>query len=117
MCVPIVFWERSYQNQGIGNRNDDQNNEMEQLRFRGKVRIIRKRTERIDSSMDDDAGEQASAEIKDCNQQEANCNCKDNLAQIVDQIHTAAIEQVNDMSDTKNHTGDNNGGFDIILCN
>lgn len=49
---PLFFRERSYQNQGIGNRNDDQNNEMEQLRFRGKVRIIRKRTDTIEQVND-----------------------------------------------------------------
>ena len=49
---PLFFRERSYQNQGIGNRNDDQNNEMEQLRFRGKFRIIRKRTDTIEQVND-----------------------------------------------------------------
>ena len=76
---------------------------MEQLHFRGKVRIIRKRTERVDSSMDDDAGEQASAKMKDCDQQEADCDGKDDLAQVVEQIHAAAVEQVDDMSNAKSY--------------
>lgn len=90
---------------------------MKQVHFRGKVRIIRKSAERVDGSVDEDAGKQAAAAIKDCDQQESNRDGKNDLAQVIDQIHTAAIEQVNDMSDTKSHTGDNNGGFDIILCN
>ena len=49
---PLFFRERSYQNQCIGNRTDAQNNEMEQLRFRGKVRIIRKRTDTIEQVND-----------------------------------------------------------------
>ena len=77
---------------------------MEQLRFRGKVRIIRKRTERVDSSMDDDAGEQASAEIKDCDQQEADCDGKNDLTQVTHKIHATAVEQVDDMSDAEGHT-------------
>ena len=79
--------------------------------------VICKGAKRVDGGMDEDAGEQAAAAIKDCDQQEADCNRKDNLAQVVDQIHTAAVEQVDDMSDAKSHTGDNNGGFDIVLCN
>lgn len=43
---------------------------MEQVRFCGKVRIIHKGTERVDSSMDEDAGKQAAAAIKDRDQQE-----------------------------------------------
>ena len=37
---------------------------MEQLRFRGKVRIICKGTEGVDGGVDEDAGEQASAADK-----------------------------------------------------
>ena len=77
---------------------------MEQLRFRGKVRIIRKRTERVDSSMDDDAGEQAFAEIKDCDQQEADCDGKNDLTQVTHKIHAAAIEQIDDMPNAKSYT-------------
>ena len=90
---------------------------MEQVHFRGKIHVICKGAERVDGGMDEDAGEQAAATIKDCDQQETDCDCKDDLAQVIDQIHTATVEQVDDMSDTKSHTGDNNGGFDIILCN
>lgn len=90
---------------------------MEQVRFRGKIHIIRKGAERVDGGMDEDAGKQASAAIKDCDQQESNRDGKNDLAQVIDKIHAAAVEQVDDMPDTKSHTGDNNGGFDIILCN
>ena len=76
---------------------------MEQVRFRGKVRIIRKSAERIDGGMDEDAGEQAAAAIKDRNQQEADCDCKDDLAQVIDKIHAAAVEQVDDMSDAESY--------------
>jgi hypothetical protein len=46
------------------------------LNFRGKVRIIRKSAKRVDGGMDDDAGEQAAAAIKDRDQQETDCDCK-----------------------------------------
>lgn len=90
---------------------------MEQVRFRGKVRIIRKSAERVDGGMDEDAGEQAAAAVKDRDQQKTDRDGKNDLAQVIDQSHTAAVEQVDDMSDAESHTGDNNGGFDIILCN
>ena len=90
---------------------------MEQVHFRGKVRIIRKSAECVDSGMDDDAGEQATAAIKDCDQQETDCDCKDNLAQVIDQIHTAAVEQVDDMPDAEGYAGDNNSRLDIVFCN
>lgn len=77
---------------------------MEQVRFRGKVRIIGKGAERVDGGMNDDAGEQAAAAIKDRDQQEADRNRKKDLAQVVEQIHTAAVEQVDDMSDAEGHT-------------
>ena len=67
--------------------------------------------------MDKDAGEQASAAVKDRHQQEAHCNGKDDLAQIACQIHPAAVEQVDDMPDAKGHAGDDNGGSHIVPCN
>ena len=117
MCVPIVFWERSYQNQGIGNRNDDQNNEMEQAHFRGKVHVICKGAKRVDGSVDEDAGQQAAAAIKDCDQQKAHRDGQNDLAQIAHKIHAATVEQVDDMPNAESYTGNNNGGLDIILCN
>ena len=97
--------------------NDNQSGEMEQVRFRGKIHIIRKSAERVDGGMDEDAGEQAAAAVKDRDQQKTDRDGKNDLAQVIDQSHTAAVEQVDDMSDAESHTGDNNGGFDIILCN
>ena len=44
---------------------------MEQVRFRGQARIIGKRAQRVDGGVDQDAGEQATAAIKDRHQQEA----------------------------------------------
>ena len=76
---------------------------MKQVHFRGKVRIIGKSVECVDGGMDDDAGEQATAAIKDRDQQETDCDCKDNLAQVIDQIHTAAVEQVDNMSNAKSY--------------
>lgn len=73
------------------------------MRFRGKIHIIRKGTERVDSSMDEDAGEQAAAAIKDCDQQESNRDGKDDLAQVIDQIHTTAVEQIDDMPDAESY--------------
>lgn len=54
----------------MGDRNDNQNGKMEQVHSRGKVRIIRKSAKRVDDGMDDDAGEQAAAAIKNRDQQE-----------------------------------------------
>lgn len=69
---PLTLRERPCQDQRIDYCNGNQNSEMEQVRFRGKVRIIRKGAERVDGGMDEDAGKQASAAIKDCDQQESN---------------------------------------------
>ena len=90
---------------------------MEQVHFRGKVRIIGKSAECVDGRMDEDAGKQVAAAIKDCDQQETDCDCKDDLAQVIDQIHTAAIEQIDDMPNAERYTGNNNGGLDIVFCN
>ena len=76
---------------------------MQQVHFRGKVRIVGKRTERIDCRMDEDTGEETSAAVKNRNQQKAHSNRKDDLAQILDQIHTAAVEQIDNMSDAESH--------------
>ncbi len=100
----LFLGEGPCQDQRIGNRNDNQSGKMEQVRFRGKVRIIGKGAERVDGGMNDDAGEQAAAAIKDRDQQEADRNRKKDLAQVVEQIHTAAVEQVDDMSDAEGHT-------------
>ena len=89
---------------------------MEQVRFRGKIHIIRKSAERVDGGMDEDAGEQAAAAVKDRDQQKTDRDGKNDLAQVIDQSHTAAVEQVDDMSDAESHTGDNNGGLDIVFC-
>ena len=64
---------------------------MEQVHFRGKVRIIRKGAERVEDGMDDDAGKQAAAAIKDRDQQEADCDGKANLAQVTHKIHTKRV--------------------------
>lgn len=90
---------------------------MEQVHFRGKVCIIRKCTERVDGSVDNDAGKQTPAAIKDRDQQKTDCDCKNDLAQVIDNVHAAAVEQIDNMPDAESYTGDNNGGFDIILCN
>ena len=90
---------------------------MKQVHFRGKVRIIRKGAKHVDGGMDDDAGEQAAAVIKDCDQQETDCDGKNNLAQVIDKLHAAAVEQVDDMPNAESYTGNNYGGLDIVLCN
>ena len=76
---------------------------MEQVHCRGKVRIIRKGAERVDGSVDDDAREQTAAAIKNRDQQEADCDGKNNLAQVAHKIHAAAVEQVDDMSDAESY--------------
>ena len=70
----------------------------------------------LDGGMDEDAGQQATAAIKNRDQQKAHCGCKDDLAQIADQVHTAAVEQVDDMSNAESHAGDDDRRPDIILC-
>ena len=69
------------------------------MHFRGKVRIIRKGAKRVDGGMDEDAGKQAAAAIKDRDQQETDCDCKDDLAPVAHKIHGAAVEQVDDMTE------------------
>ena len=76
---------------------------MEQMYFRGKVCIICKGAERVDGSVDDDAGKQTATTIKNRDQQETNCDCKDDLAQVIDNIHAAAVKQVDDMPDAESH--------------
>ena len=76
---------------------------MEQVHFRGKACIICKGAKCVDGGMDEDAGKQAAAAIKDCDQQESNRDGKNDLAQVIDQIHTAAVEQVDDMSNAKSY--------------
>ena len=73
------------------------------MHFRGKACIICKGAERVDGGMDDDAGEQAAAAIKDRDQQKADRDGENDLAQVIDQIHTTAVEQVDDMSDAKSY--------------
>ena len=74
---------------------------MEQVHFRGEIRIICKSAERIYRGMDEDAGQQAAAAIKDRDKQEAHRDGKDDLAQIADQVHSAAVKEVNDMSNAE----------------
>ena len=76
---------------------------MEQARFRGKVCVIREGAERIDSGMDEDAGIQAASAVKNRDQQKADRDGENDLAQVIDNVHAAAIEQVDDMSDTESY--------------
>ena len=99
----MTFRERPCQDQRIGDRNDNQSGEMEQVHFRGRVRIIGKSAECVDGGMDEDAGEKTAAAIKDCDQQEADRDGKNDLAQVTHKIHAAAVEQVDDMSDAEGY--------------
>ena len=74
---------------------------MNQVHFRGKICIIGKGTERIDGRVNEDARNQTAATVKNRDQQETHRNGKDDLAQVADQIHTATVEQVDDMSDAE----------------
>lgn len=76
---------------------------MKQVHFHGEIRVICKCAEYVDSGMHDDAGQQAFAAIKDRDQKEAYHDRKDNLAQVIDKIHAAAVEQVDNMSDAESH--------------
>ena len=73
------------------------------MHFRGKACIICKGAKHVDSGMDKDAGKQAAAAIKDCDQQESNRDGKNDLAQVIDKIHAVAVEQVDDMSNAKSY--------------
>ena len=108
--------QRSCENQGIGDRNDDQNAEMQQMHFRGEIRVISKGTKRIDGGMNENTGNQTAAAVKDRDQQKAHRNVKDDLAQIADQIHAVTVEQIDDMSDAESHAGNDDGRFHIVLC-
>ena len=90
---------------------------MKQVHFCGKVRIIGKGAKRVDCGMYGDTGQQTSAAIKYRDQQESNRNRKNDLTQVIHKIHTAAVEKVDNMSDAESYARDDNGGFDIILCN
>ena len=76
---------------------------MEQVHFRGKIHVICKGAKRVDGGMDENAGKQAAAAIKDRDQQKAHRDGKTDLTQVAHKIHAAAVEQVDDMSDAKSH--------------
>lgn len=86
------------------------------MHFHGQTSIAGKCTEGVDGRMDEDAGQQAAATIKNRDQQETHCNCKDNLTQIAYYVHAAAVEQVYQMPNTKSHAGYDDCRFYIILC-
>ena len=111
-----VFRERPCQNQRIGDRNYDQYAKMEEARFHSKVGVICKGAERVDGGVNEDTGQQAAAAIKDRDQQEADRDGKDDLAQVIDKIHAAAVEQIDDMPNTKGHAGNHHRRFDIGFC-
>ena len=100
---PLFFRKRSCKYQGISSRYDDQNYHMKQVHFHGKTCIIRKRAERIDCRMNDDAREKASAAIKNRDQQETDGNRKDDLTQVIYRIHATSVKQINNMTDTECH--------------
>ena len=76
---------------------------MQQAHFHGQASIVGKCTKGVDGGMDEDAGEQAAAAVKDRDQQKTDRDGKNDLAQVIDQSHTAAVEQVDDMSDAEGH--------------
>lgn len=77
---------------------------MKHLHFHTKIYVICKGAKRVDGGMDKDAREQTAAAIKNRDQQEADRDGKDDLAQVIDKIHAAAVEQVDDMPDAEGHT-------------
>ena len=99
----MTFWDRPRQDQRIGDRNGNQDSEMEQARFRGKVCVIGEGAERIDSGMEEDAGIQAASAVKNRDKQEADRAGENDLTQVIDKLHAAAVEQVDDMSDTESY--------------
>lgn len=73
------------------------------MHFHGKARVICKGAKRVDGGMDEDAGKQAAAAIKDCDQHEAHRDGKNDLAQVVERIHAAAVDQIDDMPDAESY--------------
>ena len=65
---------------------------MNKVLFHGNICFICKNAKSVNSRMDDNAGEQTSATIKNRYKQEAYRNRKANLTQISCQVHTAAIK-------------------------
>ena len=64
---------------------------MKQVHFRGKIHVICKGAKRVDGGMDDDAGEQTPATIKNRDKQKAHRDGKNDLAQIAHKIHAATV--------------------------
>ena len=85
------------------------------MHFRGKACIICKGAKRVDGGMDEDAGKQAAAAIKDRDQQKTDRDRKNDLAQVFHQIPAAAVDQINDMPDAEGHAGDDGRRLDIIF--
>ena len=82
---------------------------MYQAHFHSKICVICKCAERVYRGVNDDARHKAAAAIKACYQQEADCDGKDDLAQVIYKVHAAAVEQVDDMPDAEGHAGDDDG--------
>ena len=76
---------------------------MNKVHFRGKIRVICKGAERVDCRVNEYTRDKAPAVVKDSDKQEADRDRKDDLAQVIDKIHSASVEQVDDMSDAKSH--------------
>ncbi len=91
LCT-LIFRKRSCKDEVIGNRYKYHNKYINKVFFHGNICFICKGTESVDSGMDNNAGEQTSATIKNRYKQEAYRNRKANLAQIAYQVHVAAIK-------------------------
>ena len=86
-----------------------------ELRFQGDLRIVGKRAERVDCGMDGNAGKQASAAIENRHKQEADRNRKADLAKVVCQVHSAAVKQIDQVSDAEGYARDENCRFYVIF--
>ncbi len=73
------------------------------MHFRGKARVIRKCAERVDCRVNEYTRDKATAAVKDSDQQKTDRDRKDDLAQVIDKIHSASVEQVDDMSDSESY--------------
>ena len=95
ICVFLLFLgKRSCKYQSIGNRDNYQNGEMNNVHFRGKSRVVCERTERVDCGMNDNTRNKVAPAIENSYEQKAYRNGKDNLAQIAYEIHAASVEQI-----------------------
>lgn len=113
----LCFRQQFRKHKRISNRDCNHTHTFRDLLLGRNTVRIGKGAERVDGGVGDNAGKQASATIKQQDKQEADRDCKDDLTDIFNQGHTAAVYQIDDMTDTKGHAGNNNCFADTFFGN